>query len=55
MELNANNIENANALIDKLNPTKVKYIKKDKGLIERNSIQDEKIILAEDNRQVLLG
>lgn len=55
MTLNSNNMENADALINKLDSKKVKYIKKDKGLIERNTIQDEKVILAEDNRQILLG
>lgn len=53
--MNTNNIESAQELIGKLNSQKVKYIKKDKGLIERDTIKDEKVILAEDNRQILLG
>jgi hypothetical protein len=53
--MNTNNIENAQELIGKLNSQKVKYVKKDKGLIERDTVKDEKVILAEDNRQILLG
>lgn len=33
---------------------KVKYLRKEQGLIER-SLDDDKVILAEDNRQVLFG
>lgn len=55
MELNTNNIENAQDIINKLNSQKVKYVKKDKGLIERNTLKDEKVILTEDNRQILFG
>ena len=53
--MNTNNIENAQELIGKLNSQKVKYVKKDKGLIERDTIKDEKVILTEDNRQILFG
>ena len=53
--MKTNNIENAQELIGKLNSQKVKYVKKDKGLIERDTVKDEKVILAEDNRQILLG
>jgi hypothetical protein len=35
-----------------VNPTSVKVLKKDRGLIERT--ESSKIILAEDNRQVLM-
>lgn len=53
---NANNIEKAQELVNRFDSSKnVKYIKKDKGLIERNAIQDEKLILTEDNRQILFG
>lgn len=55
MDINANNIENAQDIINKLNSQKVKYVKKDKGLIERSELKDEKIILTEDNRQILFG
>lgn len=53
--MNSNNIENAQELIGKLNSQKVKFVKKDKGLIERDTIKDEKVILTEDNRQILFG
>ena len=55
MDINANNIENAQDIINKLNSQKVKYVKKDKGLIERSELKDEKVILTEDNRQILFG
>ena len=55
MTNNANNIENAQKLIGKLNGQNVKYIRKEAGLIERQNLEDDKVILAEDNRQVLLG
>ena len=55
MELNTNNIEAAQDIIGRLNSKKVKYIKKDKGLIERSELKDEKVILTEDNRQILFG
>ena len=56
MVKDANNIEKANELVGKLSPkSNVKYIKKDKGLIERNTIKDDKVILTEDNRQILFG
>ena len=53
--MNANLINNAEQLIESINEEqKVKYIKRDRGLLERTE-NEEKIILAEDNRQVLLG
>lgn len=55
VKMNSNNIESAQELIGKLNSEKVKYIKKDKGLIERDTLKDEKLILTEDNRQILFG
>jgi hypothetical protein len=46
---------NHKQLIESINEEqKVKYIKRDRGLLERTE-NEEKIILAEDNRQVLLG
>ena len=33
----------------------VKYIKTDNSLIERKDLENEKVILTEDNRQVLFG
>lgn len=54
--INSNEINNAQNIIDKLtNKQKVKYIKKETGLLEREKLDDDKIILAEDNRQILLG
>jgi len=55
MSVNINNMEKAQELVGKLDSKKVKYIKKDKGLIERNTVKDEQVILTEDNRQILLG
>lgn len=55
MAFNSNNIENAQKLVGKLNGHKVKYIRKEVGLIERENIEAEKAVLVEDNRQVLLG
>ena len=53
--INSNNVENAQAIINSLNDNpKVKFIKKDYDLFERTD-KGEKIILAEDNRQILLG
>lgn len=53
--MNANVINNAEKLIESISKgEKVKFIKKDRGLLERTE-NEEKIILAEDNRQVLLG
>ena len=52
--MNANLINNAEQLIESNEEQKVKYIKRDRGLLERTE-NEEKIILAEDNRQVLLG
>lgn len=49
-------MEKANEIVSRLNnKPNVKYIKKDKSLIERESLENEKVILTEDNRQVLFG
>lgn len=53
--MNSNNIENAQTIIDSLGTKQVKYVKKDAGLLEREKMDDNKVILAEDNRQILLG
>ena len=55
MTPNSNNIENAQRLVGKLNKSNVKYIKKERGLIERENIEADKVVLVEDNREVLLG
>lgn len=52
---NSNDISRAMGLVNDINSnTVIKRIKKDSGLIERKDVQD-KVILAEDNRQVIFG
>lgn len=53
--MNSNKMENAQEIIQQLNGAKIKVIKKEDGLIEREKFDDTKLILAEDNRQILLG
>lgn len=55
--INSNNIGRANSLINEMNGNKnnVKYIRKERGLMERDESSEDKIILAEDNRQILFG
>lgn len=53
--MNSNRLAEAKSLIDGVGTPNVKYIKKDPGLLEREKMNDEKIILTEDNRQILLG
>lgn len=48
-------IDNAQEIVSRLNNKKVKYIKTDNSLIERKTDEEEKVILTEDNRQVLFG
>lgn len=54
---NSNDMARANSIINSLDDSnvRIKRIKRDNGLIERTNKDDEKIILAEDNRQVLFG
>ena len=54
---NSNDMARANSIINSIDESnvRVKRIKRDNGLIERTNKDDEKIILAEDNRQVLFG
>lgn len=54
--MNMNQISRAEQLVSNMTGSKktVKYIRKDNSLIERKE-EEEKVILAEDNRQVLLG
>ncbi len=56
MALNSNSINKAEMIIEDLsNDNKiVKKIKKDRGLMERSEVE-QKIILEEDNRQVIFG
>lgn len=53
--LNSNKINSASKIVDSMVNTNVKVVKKDKGLMERDSMDDKKVILTEDNRQVLFG
>lgn len=53
--IDSNKMESAQNIIDNLNAPKVKRVKKDAGLLEREKMDDNKVILAEDNRQILLG
>jgi hypothetical protein len=53
---NANDMRNAQDILNSLeNNQNVKVVKKDKGLIARESVENKKVILAEDNREILLG
>lgn len=54
---NTNKLNKAKEIINDLclntdNKTNVKYIKKEKGLMEHNP-NDKKVILMEDNRQII--
>ena len=51
--INENKMSNAQNIIDSMSNVTIKRVRKDNGLLERS--ETEKIILAEDNRQVLLG
>ena len=53
--INTNRLAEAKSLIDSVGGSNVKYIKKEPGLLEREKMNDDKIILTEDNRQILLG
>lgn len=53
--VDSNKLEAAQEIINGLSNAKVKRIKKDAGLLEKEKFDDSKIILAEDNRQILFG
>ena len=55
--LNSNNMSQAISLIDKINEKNgnVKVIRKERGLMERDNSKEDKVILTEDNRQILFG
>ena len=54
--LNENKFADAQSILSSIGgATNVKRIRRDRGLIERTQLEDEKIILTEDNRQVLFG
>lgn len=50
-DMTTEQIEKVEDLVQNINKPKVKVIKKDRGLIERT--ETEKVVLTEDNRQVL--
>jgi hypothetical protein len=54
---NSNDMHRANTLINEMNGGKntVKVIRKERGLLEKDNSSEDKIILAEDNRQILFG
>lgn len=57
--LNENNVVKAEELVNNLVNTKdtsnVKRIKRERGLIERTNADNNKVILVEDNRQIICG
>lgn len=55
--LNSNNMSQAESLINEINEKNdnVKIIRKERGLMERDSSKEDKVILTEDNRQILFG
>lgn len=55
--LNSNNISQAESLINEINEknANVKVIRKERGLMERDNSKEDKVILTEDNRQILFG
>jgi hypothetical protein len=54
--LNSNKLNKANELINNLeNNVIIKKVKTEKGLIEKTEMGKEKIILVEDNRQIICG
>lgn len=54
--LNENKFANAQELLDEIGKKKnVKHIHCADGLIERAQFENERVILTEDNKQLLLG
>jgi hypothetical protein len=55
--MNANNMSRAASIVSEMagSQPKVKLIRKERGLLEREEMENEKIILAEDNRQLIFG
>ena len=52
---NSNDIAKAVEIVNSFDNTKVKKIKREYGLIERTPANNEKVILAKNNRQVIFG
>lgn len=48
-------IDKACELVNGLNGDNIKYIKKEKGLIEKSQCDGPKIIMEEDNRELIYG
>lgn len=55
--VNSNNMQKAASLINEMNGNKnnVKVIRKERGLLEKDNSSEDRVILAEDNRQILFG
>lgn len=55
--LNSNKLNKAEELINNLtnNNTVIKRVKSEKGLIEKTEADKNKVILVEDNRQIICG
>lgn len=56
--LNSNKLNKAEELINNLSNTQspiIKRIKNEKGLIEKTEANKNKVILVEDNRQIICG
>ena len=55
--LNSNNMSQAESLINEINEKNgnVKIIRKERGLMERDNSKEDKVIIPEDNRQILFG
>jgi hypothetical protein len=48
-------IDKACELVNGLNGDNIKYIKKEKGLLEKSQCDGPKIIMEEDNRELIYG
>ena len=54
--LNSNKLDKAENLINNIsNNTNIKRVKSEKGLIEKTEASKDKVILVEDNRQIICG
>jgi len=55
--VNSNNMQKAASLINEMNGNRnnVKVIRKERGLLEKDNSSEDRVILAEDNRQILFG
>lgn len=54
MALNSNILSEAGSIIDSINGQKIRKVKRETGLLEREN-DPNKTILMEDDRQILLG